>query len=75
MSPLAQMIGFSGPIGSQQAHEIINAYSLAFFDQHLKGQLATLLDRLAAQYPEVIFEHNRIPTISQQVLSEKSAQR
>ena len=59
VSPLAQMIGFSGPIGSQRAHEIVNAYSVAFFDQHLKGQSAVLLDGPAAQYPEVIFETRR----------------
>ena len=59
LSPLAQMIGFSGPIGAERAHEIINAYSLAFFDRHLKGRLATLLDGPAEQYPDVIFETRR----------------
>lgn len=59
MSPLFPTIGFSGPIGSQRAHEIINAYSLAFFDKHLKDRPAPLLDGPAAQYPEVIFEHKR----------------
>ncbi len=56
VSPLAQMIGFSGPIGAQRAHEIVNAYSVAFFDQHLKDQSVTLLDGSTARYPEVIFE-------------------
>jgi predicted dienelactone hydrolase len=45
-----------GPIGSQRAHEIVNAYSLAFFDKHLKGEPQALLDGPAAHYPEVIFE-------------------
>ncbi len=44
------------PIGSQWAHEIINAYSLAFFDKHLKSEPQALLDGPAAHYPEVIFE-------------------
>jgi predicted dienelactone hydrolase len=56
LSPLAQMIGFSGPIGAERAHEIINAYSLAFFDRHLKGRPAALLDGPAEEYPDVIFE-------------------
>lgn len=53
------MIGFSGPMGSRRAHEIINAYTLAFFDRHLKGRAAALLDGPAEQYPDVIFETRR----------------
>ncbi len=56
VSPISQRIGFSGPIGGARAHEIINDYSLAFFDRHLKGGAAALLDGPAEQYPEVIFE-------------------
>ncbi len=57
LSPIFPNIGFSGPIGSQRAHEIINAYSVAFFDKHLKSSSATLLDRPAEQqYTEVRFE-------------------
>lgn len=53
--------GFSGgPIGSQRAHEIINAYSLAFFDKHLKGESQALLDGPVPQYPEVIFSSRSI---------------
>jgi len=49
--------GFSGgPIGSQRAHEIVNAYSLAFFDKYLKDEPQALLDGPATAYPEVIFE-------------------
>jgi hypothetical protein len=44
LSPLASRLGLSGPIGMQRAHRIINAYSLAFFDRHLKGRPAALLD-------------------------------
>jgi hypothetical protein len=40
---LASRAGLSGPVGVQRAHQIINAYSLAFFDRHLKGQPAVLL--------------------------------
>jgi hypothetical protein len=59
LSPLASRLGLSGPSGVQRAHRIINAYSLAFFDRHLKGQPAALLDGPAAQYPEVRFETRR----------------
>ncbi len=55
-SPVTSQLGLTGPINGQQAHDIINAYSLAFFDKHLKGQPSTLLDRPAAQYPDVLFE-------------------
>jgi len=44
----------------QQAHDIINAYSLAFFDRHLAGRPAKLPDGAAKQYPEVLFE-SRLP--------------
>lgn len=59
LSPIFPKIGFSGPIGVQRAHDIINAYSVAFFDKHLLGQPAALLDEQAEQYPEVIFETRR----------------
>ena len=55
-SPLASMVGLSGSYKAQQAHTIINAYSLAFFDRHLKEQPTILLDGPVRQYPEVLFE-------------------
>ena len=60
LSPIFPSIGFSGPIGSQRAHDIINAYSLAFFDRHLKNLPKALLEGSAKQYPEVLFE-TRLP--------------
>jgi hypothetical protein len=59
LSPIFPTIGFSGPIGSQRAHDIVNAYSVAFFDKHLKGVATALLDGPAKQYPEVLFETRR----------------
>jgi pimeloyl-ACP methyl ester carboxylesterase len=59
LSPLASRLGLAGPIGAQRAHRIINAYSVAFFDRHLKGQPAALLDGAAEEYPEVLFESRR----------------
>jgi pimeloyl-ACP methyl ester carboxylesterase len=59
LSPIFPAVGFSGPFGVQPAHDSINAYSLAFFDRHLKGLPAALLDGPAKQYPEIIFETRR----------------
>jgi hypothetical protein len=59
LTPLAPRLGLSGPIGAQRAHSIINAYSLAFFDRHLKSQPATRFDGPTKHYPEVHFETRR----------------
>ena len=55
-SPLLPWLGVTGPINARRAHDIINAYSLAFFNRHLLGRAQALLDGPAAQYPEVIFD-------------------
>ena len=55
-TPLASWLNLAGPINGQRAHDIINAYSLAFFDRHLLGRPAALLDGPAERYPEVLFE-------------------
>ena len=57
--PLASQFGIAGPIDGQRAHAIINAYSVAFFDQHLKGRPANLLQGPSRQYPEVLLESRR----------------
>ena len=58
-SPLWSWLGVTGPIDGQRAHSIINAYSLAFFDRHLKDQPGALLNGPTGQYPEVLFEKRR----------------
>jgi predicted dienelactone hydrolase len=55
-SPLFRWFGVTGPLDGSRAHDIINAYSLAFFDRHLLGRPEALLDGPASQYPEVLFE-------------------
>jgi predicted dienelactone hydrolase len=58
-TPLASLLHLSGPIDAQRAHEIVNVYTLAFFDRHLKGQQATLLNGSAASYREARYESRR----------------
>ena len=55
-TPMAALLGISGPIDPRRAHDIINAYSLAFFDRHLRGRAAGLIDGLAMRYPEAMVE-------------------
>ena len=40
LSPLTSWAGVTGPINRQRARDIVSAYSLAFFDRHLKGRPA-----------------------------------
>jgi len=58
-SPLIPRLGFAGPIDVKRAFEIINAYSLAFFDRHLKGESAARFDELLERFPEVTLETHR----------------
>ncbi|MEO8448610.1 MAG: hypothetical protein ABI647_02395 [Gemmatimonadota bacterium] len=47
----------AGPdqIDPRRAHEIINAYTLAFFDRYLRGTSSDLLKEPSAAFPEVTF--------------------
>ncbi len=58
-SPVLPHIGITGPINAQRGFDIINAYSLAFFDKELKGLPSSLLEGQPKQYPEVKFESLR----------------
>ena len=51
--------GLIGPLKASRGHAIVNAYSVAFFDQHLKNHSALLLNGLATGCPEVLFESRR----------------
>ena len=61
-TPLGSLLSppLAGPIDAQRGFAIINAYSLAFFDQHLEGRTATLLQGPSKQYPEVIFSSRNV---------------
>lgn len=55
-NPIFHWVGAAGPIGIDQAHEILNAYTLAFFDRQFKGQPTTRFDELVEAYPDVLLE-------------------
>jgi len=55
LSPLASSIGLKGPIEGDLGLEIINTYSVNFFDEYLRGNTTTDWAALNAQYPDVLF--------------------
>ena len=55
-SPVFKMAGFVGPIDGERMAEITSAYTLAFFDKHLKGEDVSLLEGPSSDYPEVTVE-------------------
>lgn len=55
-SPLLPMLGLAGPTKAQRGFDIINAYSLAFFDRYLQDCPTDLLDSPVKRYPDVLFE-------------------
>lgn len=61
-TPLVRWVGMAGPLDGGRVWEALNAYSVAFFDQSLKGEPSPLLDGPSAQYPEVEFETRRLGT-------------
>lgn len=58
-SPITAQLGLTGPIDRQRGFDILNAYSLAFFDHYLKNKESPLLNGPSAQYPEVNIETHR----------------
>ena len=58
-SPWAAQMLLAGPIDGQRGHDIVNAYSLAFFDQQLSGRAASLLEGSTGPYAQVLVESRR----------------
>lgn len=58
-TPAARALRLVGPAEPRRASRIINAYALAFFERHLGGAPAPLLDGPSGGWPEVIFESRR----------------
>lgn len=56
-SPTFSVVGMTGPINGQRGFDIVNAYSIAFFDKELRGQASALLIGTSKLYPQVIFEN------------------
>lgn len=55
-SRLLSWTGITGPIDGKRAHDIINAYTVAFFDKYLVSSPSNLLDGSSKQFPEVQFQ-------------------
>lgn len=55
-TPLFQYVGLTGRIQGERGAELVNRYVLAFFNKHLRGMDAPLLDGPNSRYPEVRFE-------------------
>jgi dienelactone hydrolase len=55
LSPLAPQLGLKGPLNGQRVLQIVNDYSLAFFDWTLKGKPTTLFDAPSPAFPEMEF--------------------
>ncbi|MEV1170978.1 hypothetical protein [Nonomuraea sp. NPDC049784] len=52
-SPLTPQLGMCGPIGGGRGFDIVDAYSVAFFDRHLADRPSALLTGASKPYPEV----------------------
>jgi hypothetical protein len=57
--PFTTALGLTGPIGTRRAHQLVNACTLAFFDRHLRGEPAPLLDTPAGARPDLLVEARR----------------
>lgn len=56
LSPLAAQLGLKGPIPGPQVQKLLMDYTLAFFDQTLKGKPTSLLDGPSTDYPAARFD-------------------
>jgi predicted dienelactone hydrolase len=51
----------AGPIDVPTCIQIINAYTLAFFEQHLNRNVQPLLNGTNSNYPEAVFRYHGVP--------------
>lgn len=56
LSPLAAQLGLKGPLNGARVQEIINTYTLAFFDQQFKNTPSPLFSGPQSDYPEMRYE-------------------
>lgn len=55
LSPLFRFLNLTGSISPARATSIVNAYTLDFFNKHLKNEGGRLIEGPATDYPEVKF--------------------
>lgn len=55
ISPLTELLGFKGSLDGDRILEIINTYSVDFFNQFLKSMNSNLLEGNDLNFPEVLF--------------------
>ena len=56
LTPLASSIGLKGPISGNRVLQLINSYTVAFFDQYLLGIDQEILEPQKSPYAEVQFD-------------------
>ncbi len=56
-SPILSQVGMTGPIDGQRGFDIVNAYSVAFFDKELRGKPSPLLE--GQTFPEAHIDIRR----------------
>ena len=57
LSPLAPQLGLKGPINGSRVQDIIDRYTLAFFDQQFKNIPSDLFSGPQSAYPDVRYDH------------------
>jgi dienelactone hydrolase len=55
-TPVLKFTHVLGPIEGDRMVKIINTYTVAFWDEYLKGEISPLLDGLSPDFPEVTIE-------------------
>lgn len=55
LSPLTSVIGLKGPLPGPRTLDLVTAYTVAFFEQHLQNTPSALLAGPSPDYPEVTF--------------------
>lgn len=55
-SPVLKFTQVLGPIEGDRMVKIVNAYTVAFWDEYLRGEISPLLDGPSPDYPEVTIE-------------------
>lgn len=58
LTPIAAEIGLGGSIDGARGIQILNEYTLAFFDRYLMGAGDSQLELISDRYPEVNFQSN-----------------